>query len=242
MATLTAFYDTKNLYREATLYTKPMSFEEWNSSPFLHKAPLLFVQFYPQITLACDKANAYNFIPGEEGVSTVCQYLEKNVPIIEKNPNRFTKAYIYKVAYNCLYCICHDRKSENDRWENETSGIVVLDGKEVNLFDTVIDKSTCPENKIEANEFRRDFWRAVEDIGVKAEKVMRYLLSNDVNDLKKLNPRAKAYKTDPLQDVEVKPEEVAEIVNKLRDKFLSMSKDSACGEYISKFSVLASFT
>lgn len=235
MANLTAFYDTRNLYRESTQYTKPLSFEEWNLRPELHKAAILFVQFFSQITLAWDKANSYDFIEGEDGVSTICQYLEKNVPIIENNPKRFTPAYIYKVAYNCLYCICHDRKCDQDRWDNETSGIVIVDGKEVNLLETVPDEHGSAQACMDSNNFRKEFWHTVEDMGVKAEKVMQYLLSNDESDLKKVNPRCKRYKTDPLRDVEVTKDELMSILSELRKRFMNLSEDSLCKEYISRF-------
>jgi len=236
--TLTAFHDAKLLYRQFTGYTTPLSFEEWATKNPDHKAAILFVQFYNQIVTAWMKAkegNLYEFIEGEEGVSTVCQYLQKNVPIIENNPKRFTPAYIYKVAYNCLYCICHDRKCDRERWENETSSIVSHDGEELDLFDTITDYSMCPDKQIEARDFEREFWQVVEDEGQPAEKVLRYLLSQDAADLKKLNPRSKQYKTDPLRDIEVSLEEAQKIIARLREKFLDLSKDSSCGQYILKF-------
>ena len=66
------------------------------------------------------------------------QYLIKNVPVLEKDPKRFSERYIYRVAYNCLYCICHDIKVDKDRYELETSNIQATDGDdEVDLFNLV---------------------------------------------------------------------------------------------------------
>ena len=230
MATLSAFHDTRNLYRDFTDYKKPLSFEEWNTLDPEKKAAVLFVQFYNEITLAWNKANAFDFIDGEDGVSTMCQYLQKNVPVIEKDPKRFTPNYIYKVA-----CICHDRKCDKDRWENETSSIVMLDGKEFNILETVVNMKGSAEAVSEKRQFEGEFWSVVKELGEAAEKVMRYLISQDEADLKKLSPKSRRYAEDPLRDVEVSLEEAQRIILILRQRFLSMPKNSCCGEYICNF-------
>lgn len=235
---LTAFHDTKSLYREYTGYKNPLTFDEWSHRDPGQKAAILFVQFYNQIVTAWAKAkenNLYDFIEGEEGVSTVCQYLQKNVAVIEAHPERFSAAYIYKVAYNCLYCICHDRKCDRERWENETSSIVTYDGKELNLFDTIADYNSSPEDVVEAQNFEDEFWGVISDIGASAEKVLRYLISQNEADLKKLNPRSKQYKIDPLRDVEVSLDEAKMIIAKLKQKFLNLPANSSCGQYILSF-------
>lgn len=130
------FIETRNMFRCYTHYSNPLSFEEWVSVPADLKAAVLYVQFFAQIQTAWYKARSF-YGDECEGVSTVMQYLIKNVPIIESNPKRFTANYIYRVAYNCLYCICHDRKCDKERFENETSNIVVYDGDELDLFDTI---------------------------------------------------------------------------------------------------------
>ena len=232
MARIGAFYDTRKLYIDATGYDKTLSFEEWVENPDDLKAALLFVQFYNQIVLAWDKANTLDFIESEEGVTTILQYLQKNVEVIKNNPSRFTPAYIYKVAYNCLYCICHDRKCDKDRMSYETSSIVCYDGKELSLFDTMSDPKGDVIQSSESSEFEKEFWSVIEDAGMSAEKVMRYLLTNNEADLKALNCRCKRYKDDPLRDIEVSIESVDEIIEKLREKFLDMPADSECGKYI----------
>ena len=145
MANLAAFYETRNCFAELTQWHTQLSYEEWNNSPRDHKAALLFVNFFNKMIQAWDKANRFDYIPGEDGVSVVCQYLEKNVEKIEAEPNKFSEAYIYRVAYNCMYCICHDLKSVQDRWDNETSSIVSYQGEELNLFDTCADRRGSAE-------------------------------------------------------------------------------------------------
>lgn len=266
MADLSEFYATRSILRESTHYTSPLSFEEWKSKPDSLKAGLLFVQFFDEITLAWIKADSWEIGDPAEGVSTVLQYLEKQVRqiqyfqsdnldkkanaefrrlhpdkvtpierrIIESNPSKFSAGYIYQTAYNCLYCICgHDRKRDKERIENETSAIVMYDGEELNLFDTHADDRGSAENQSEANSFEQEFWSVIEDAGLPAEKVMRYLLSQDEKDLKALSSRNKRYKADPLRDIEVSLDAVDDIVTNLREAFLSLPFDSPCGNYIS---------
>lgn len=156
--------------------------------------------------------------------------------LIDEDPKKFSPEYIYRVIYNCLYCICgHDRKRDKDIINNETSAIVMHDGEELNLFDTYVDTRSCVESVVENNTLEKEFWNIIEDTGMPAEKVMRYLLSQDKADLKALSSRNKHYKDDPLRDVEVSINEVQDIIEQLKEKFLSMPYDSYCGQYIAKF-------
>lgn len=265
MSKFAAFHDTRNFFIELTGYKKPLTFEEWQQKPDDFKSGLLFIQFYNEITLAWDKADSLDFGDDNEGVSTVLQYLEKQVrqtlyylkadptkkaPVefrrnnpdevveverrtIEENPQKFSGGYIYRIAYNCLYCICgHDRKCDKDRINNETSSIVMYDGEELDLFDTIADTRNSVEYISETLALQNQFWAIVEDCGQPAEKVLRYLQSHDAADLKALSKKHKNYKLDPLGDVEVSLDKVDDIIAELRDKFLSVSIDSPCGQYI----------
>ena len=78
------FYTTRDFFKEATQFKGPMSYDEWVSCPDDHKAAVLYLQFFEQITLAWYKAKSF-YGSDEEGVETVLQYLMKNVPIIEAN-------------------------------------------------------------------------------------------------------------------------------------------------------------
>ncbi len=226
MANMTAFFETRDLFIELTQFDHQLTYEEWSSAPKDHKAALLFVNFFNKMIQAWDRANRFDFIPGEDGVSIVCQYLEKNVPIIEQNDKKFTEAYIYRVAYNCMYCICHDLKSVKDRWENETSSIVTYEGEELSLFDTISDKSGSAENRFLSEVLKKDFWELVEGNDPKCQKVIDYLLSGDVKSLKKVNKNNKDYSIDPLRDIEVSIEEAEEIINELKERL--NSNDSIC--------------
>ena len=136
------------------------------------------------------------------------QYLEKNVPVIEQDRERFSPAYIYRVAYNCLYCICHDIKRDRERYENETSNVVQNDGEELDLFDTVQEDSDFLQMILKDN-----FWEECYKLGPKVEKVINYLMNG--TKLTK-NKSKKPNEPEYLKDVEVSKDELATIVDMLR--------------------------
>ena len=139
-------------------YTSPLSFDEWVIVDDSSKAAVLYLQFYEQITLAWYKAKS-NYGDENLGVSTILQYLEKNVPIIKGDPKRFTANYIYRVAYNCLYCICHDIQRDKQAYQNEISATMKdSEDKEINILLTIEDVSSDPEKHIR----QREFWKQVE--------------------------------------------------------------------------------
>lgn len=166
------FRETRNLYTEYLQYTKPLSYVEWVALPNDHKAAALFVQFFSEIELAWYRSKSF-FTPEEEGVYTVMQYLMKNVEIIKNDPKRFTSKYIYKVAYNCLYCICHDPIKERIRYESTVSNVVQTSDGDVDLFDTTVSIRSEVECKIENDEL----WQTIKELGPEYEKVVNHLLS-----------------------------------------------------------------
>lgn len=217
MASVSAFYETKLYFCNAIQYTNPLSFEEWDKLPQGNKAAHLFVQFYDSIVQAWHKVNKFDCVVGEDGVSCMCQYLEKNVPVISNEPKRFTPQYIYTVAFNCLDCLLYIKR-DRDKWENETPERFDYDGEEISLYDAAVDASTSLDDVYTSQIFQDEFWKAIEDEGVDAAKILNYLLTNDPADLKKLTKRNKLYDLDPLSDVEVKMDNVASIVERIRTR------------------------
>ena len=98
------FYEARRLFINHINYTRPYSYEEWIALPEDHKCVALYIQYFDQIILAWYKTKSF-YASEEEGVETVLQYLNKNVPILEANEKKFNERYIYRVAYNCLYKI-----------------------------------------------------------------------------------------------------------------------------------------
>jgi len=262
MANTIAFSETRKCFLNNISYTAPLKFEEWVNIPDDQKAVYLFVQFYDSIVMAWHKANQFDFVESEEGVSTVMQYLEKQVNDIhlkghpkkkvshsyyiahpkecevkrriEDNPSRFSSSYIYKIAYNCLYCICHDLVSVKDRWAYEVGSVVEYDGEHLDLFNIASINNTAVDNEIEYSAFESEFWKVVAPLGEKGQKAMRYLLSGDPSQLKKLGKKSRQYKADPLRDVEVSESELSEIISQLREAFLSLPQSSSCGQYLAQ--------
>lgn len=183
---LNAFNETRNLFRDYTNYSHPLSYDEWSAIADEYKAAVLFVQFFDQITLAWYNTKSF-FVVEEDGVSCVLQYLSKNVPILKENPKRFTPGYIYKVAYNCLYCISHDIKRDIDRYHNETSNIVISGEDELDLFDTVM------SNDLEYTDAMSSasFWNVIESMGPETLKVVNHLLTGASLKKAKMSSKAK---------------------------------------------------
>lgn len=184
---LTPFYATKAMFRAYLNYTKPLSYDEWIHVSEDDKAAVLYVQFFDQIVLAWYKVKSF-YTPDEDGVSTMLQYLIKNVPVIKENPSRFSPAYIYRVAVNCLYCICHDIKRDRDRYDNEVSNLCVTgQGDVVDLFDTV------PDTDGIASALDRDaFWAAVMSLDLSDEMYEFVLSLADMQCPKRLNDEKRA--------------------------------------------------
>lgn len=235
-----AFEDTKKLFQEFTHYTRPLSYEEWLASPQDDKAALLYVQFYNEITLAWYKTKSF-FVLEEDGVSTMIQYLMKNVPVIESNPKRFKPGYIYRVAYNCLYCISHDIKRDIERFECETSNIISdASGEEFDLFDITITDTDDADEILT----KKKFWSIIDSMGLETEKVINYLLNSQSLDKAKFkmsDPSIRAswskktekekstesfsyqcaknnYELDPLKDLSVSADRCQEIIEELKEK------------------------
>lgn len=171
---MSTFYETRNLFKNYIHYTKPLSYVQWLALNDDHKAAALYVQFFNEILLAWDKAKSYDG-DDDEAVETVLQYLIKNTEIIKKDPKRFRANYIYRVAYNCLYCICHDRKCDKERREFEVSAIQCdADGDEYNLLDTFVTNAGSVECEIN----KQLFWAIIEDLDVDSRALVERLLKS----------------------------------------------------------------
>jgi len=168
------FYTTRNLFRDFTNYQGPLSYEEWLALPEEHKAAVLYLQYFEQITLAWTKLKSVYSLESD-GVSEVLQYLNKNVVKISEDAKRFTPAYIYKVSYNCLYCLCRDANRHKRAYENEMSNIVSYGEDELDLFDT-IGVEDDPLTKDETMLNQEAFWSLIEDTDKDTISVISKLL------------------------------------------------------------------
>lgn len=156
------FAITRELFISYLNYTSPVSYEQWLETADDSKAAVLFVQFYDQITLAWFKLKSI-YSTEADGVAEVLQYLQKNVPYIVSDSNRFTPSYIYKISYNCLYCLCRDPNRYKAAYENETTSIVAgPDGEELDLLDLVAAKDRPIESDV-SDVLREEIWRIIDE-------------------------------------------------------------------------------
>lgn len=173
------FYATRNNFKQFANYTKPLSYSEWVNLDSAYKAAVLYVQFFEQITLAWNKTRSVYSLESD-GVSEVIQYLLKNVKKIEEDAKRFTPNYIYRVAYNCLYCLCRDPNRYKRTFENEISNRQYSDnGDELDLFDTLSKEDTTCEDAISGGmDLKRQFWAIIENEDLDVQKVVALLVGD----------------------------------------------------------------
>ena len=189
------FYETRRLFIPYVNYTCPISFVEWLCLPDDKKAAHLYCQFFDEIVLAWYKSKSF-YAEEQEGVETIMQYLIKNVDKIKADSKRYSSAYIYRIAYNCLYCISHDRKSDKWRYDNEISNYQQdSSGDTVNLFDFC---STYDTYDIESDgdDLETLFWKSIESCDKYAKalaedlcdrkKCLKTLSKRDLNTLRKI--------------------------------------------------------
>lgn len=186
------FKDTFNLFSEAIGLTFPINYTTWMSIPNRLKAAALFVNFYDQITLAWTKACS-EFTDDEDGVSTVMQYLMKNVPIIMDNPKKFAPAYIYRVAYNCMGCLRRVQR-EQDRYAYTVSQFTVVNDDVLDLFDTIIGSDCFTASELE--KLRMEMRNIILNMDKDTIKVVEHLL-----DGKKLTKKAAAKEPEIMADL-----------------------------------------
>lgn len=196
-------------FRQIAGYTAPMTWKQWSMLDDTDKmTAVLYCQFYDQITLAWYKARA-DFVADEDGLSCVLQYLIKNVPLIQAEEAKFTPAYIYRVAYNCMDCLRYIQRDIN-RSNSETTNVVLYDGEELDLCDLV------PHEDIsyEAAQDKAAFWSIIASMGPEAEKVVNYLVNGE--SLRRVSKRSACHGVDPLTDVSVSESRMNEIIEELK--------------------------
>lgn len=206
------FYETRKLYRDYTHYEKPLTFDQWSTLDHGYKAAVLFIQFFDEILLAWNKAKSYD---GDEleAVETVNQYLVKNVDKIMEEPKRFKAAYIYRVAYNALYCICHDRVSDKDRREREVDPYVDKgDGTYLNITDFIpSSKAQHDLDEVEDDMLAKskEFWDLVESVDKDADVIIKYIIGSR-KDLTKRASRKKDAVLEKMRELLVQRPDLVE--------------------------------
>lgn len=165
------FIKTKKLLEEYTNYEAPLSYEEWLDVADDLKAGVLFVQFFDQIYLAWNKAKSF-YVVDDDGVSEMMKYLMKNVPIIVADKKRFKASYIYRVAYNCLYCVSRDIKRDRDAYEYNTPQYAMsANGDEYDILST-IGRQVDYLAELDVQEL----WKFLDSLSPKAKNLVENIL------------------------------------------------------------------
>ena len=223
------FVQTKKLFREyLSGYPKNPTFEEWRDANPDDKAALLFVTFYQEITCAWYNAVVSKqivYISQEDGVSTVLQYLLKNVAYISEDSKRYTPEYIYTVAYKCLLSLWQTRKTEKYRSEVECSNDFTeacYSGRSTNTHGgsitvDIFDLIPSEDEDYETQQIKEAIWNVIHHMGPKAEKVVNHLI-NPKDTVHRIATSSSERPIDRLADVSVSKAEYNEILEELKVK------------------------
>lgn len=142
------FYETKARYVSATNCEYPLSFESWLELPDDMKAAALYVNFFETIILAYIKSTA-TCVDEEDLLSTLLQYLMKNVPVIVENKKKYNGNYIYRVSYNAMAAL-RRVKGANERIDHYAPRYVqTKDGDEWDTFEIVEDEQRPMTSQLE---------------------------------------------------------------------------------------------
>lgn len=216
------FIQTYNLFKEhLSGYPKNPTYEQWKDADADDRACLLFVTFFKEITLAWNNAviaPGIVYVSQEDGVSTVLQYLMKNVDKILDDPKRYTHEYIYIVSKNCLLKLWQTRGTDQKRCECEIGHEVTVDSPKdcdahVDLWDLV----PSIDDDVETQQTKEAIWTIIRHMGPKAEKVVNHLI-NPGDTLHKISKSSSERPIDRLADVVVSKSEYEAIVSELRVK------------------------
>ena len=219
------FVQTRDMFCEyLTGYPKNPTFEEWNSADADDKACLLYVKFYQEITLAWYNAvvapknrPSAVYVSQEDGVSTVLQYLMKNVEKISQDSQRYTAEYVYTVCYKCLLSLCTTRGTDAQRagceYPYEFTEELPTGTMHLNV-ETLI---PAEEEDFETQQVREAIWNVIQHMGPKAEKVVNHII-NPKDTLHKIKMSSPERPGDRLADISVNEAEYKEIVEELKVK------------------------
>ena len=180
------FKESLNRFKSALTRLEYNTYWEWMLIPDELKAAALYVQFYDTITLAWSKTRK-PFIEEDIAVSTVLQYLVKNVDIIKKNRSRFTSNYIYKVTFNALYPLGRIQRDIDFFYNEHASTAEMLHNKNCDWADELdpdnvfYTESVFIEKMITTDSYSEDssveeIWEIIESCDDDTKRVIEFLV------------------------------------------------------------------
>lgn len=210
------FSQSYDLFRQhLSGYPAKPTYEQWKNADPDDQAVMLYVAFYPEITLAWYNmivSRDITYVTSADGVSTALQYLMKVVDIIKANPEAYSAKYIYTVMWRCIGCLPRN-KYEMTRNAFESSNEYVDGDIEVDLWDLV----PAEDDDFELQEINATIEAIITHMGPKAEKVVSHLI-NGKETLHRVAKCSTERPIDRLADVTVSDAEYAEIIKELKVK------------------------
>lgn len=181
------FKETLNRFKPALAELDYSTYWEWMLIPDDYKAAALYVQFYDAIALAWSKTQR-PFIEEETAISTLMQYLIKNVEIIKENRKRFTPNYMYKVAFNAFYPLGRIQRDIDYFYNEHRSPIGKDSSKNGDSLDNMDDdnyfycesvyfeRGAVADKYFEERLVDQNIWAIIESCDDDTQRVIEYLL------------------------------------------------------------------
>lgn len=182
---MTEFRETYNLFQSALMDMEYTNYWEWMLLPDDFKAVALYVNFYDEITLAWSKT-VKPFMEEETAISTLMQYLLKNVLVVQSDKKRFTKSYFYKIAFNVFYPLgrikrdVEEWKNTRSLYENINTYTPTDDYDEDNLIYTesrYTDRAFVEATDILSEANKKAIWEIIDSCDDETQKLIDYLIN-----------------------------------------------------------------
>lgn len=169
------FEDAKVRFIDAlSYYVAPedkITYEVWVTIPESMRAVALYVAFYPEVMIALSKSTAA-YIPDEDLLSFLLQYLQKNVGKMTKR--RYTPSYMYSIAYNCM-AAPRRNKTPQKRFELEIPQYANTSDGELDRFTTYVDDDALDMEELVAN---KEIWDIIQTASTDVKEVIYNILDH----------------------------------------------------------------
>lgn len=199
------FKETYSLFHSALTDLEFNTYWTWMLIPDNLKAVALYVRFYDEIALAWRKT-VKPFMEEETAVSTLMQYILKNVEIIKADRKRYTPSYMYKIAFNAFYPLGRiqrdiDRFNQEETFWNYTHEFDNQSSDDVDNNFYWDSPYLCKVVAIDESDDERleEVWKIIESCDEQTKKVIESLIGG-----KKLGKRLKAKSPEIIAELKIK--------------------------------------
>ena len=173
---ITGFARVRSSFEDAMSSIQfPITYEQWLGIKDQYKAAALFVNFYDQICLARSKWLC-GFITEGEDSSIVLQRLLKNVEVLKNDRKRFTKNYMFRVAYNAIGELRKIQGTVDFYNLTESNIKISASGEEVDEFSTRIGEEYDGVSEMVRSQYSDAFWSVVNGLDKDSKRLVEALL------------------------------------------------------------------